>query len=469
MIIDVGKRDLIWSYLATFFQMASGILVLPLILNKLTPEEIGFNYIILTIGTLVSLVETGFSPIYGKNISYIYSGAKELREEGVAHIRSDELDYNLLSATIGVARRVYHWLGIGALVIMLTFGTWYTGYVTDGFRSVDRALAVWLVYSASIYFNLYYGYYFSLLLGCGKIKEAKKAVICAKLCYITCCVIFLYAGLGLLGVCIANLISPFISRFMAYRFYFTPELRGKLNIYKSSNDRMKEIFRVLLPNTKKMSVAMIGAYCISKASIFIGGLFITLEEMGSYGLMIQVGGIIITLSTTYFNVLQPRLSAYKVENRRKLLNSEFLKTWIVFVVMAVCGFLILTFAGDWILSLIGSKTELPSILITGIYCGFLFLEANHSMCINFLVVGNRVPPFTATLIPGAFIVVGSVVVLKFTSLGILGLVLVQGFVQFAYNDWKWPVEAAKEMHLPLNRWPLIGISSFFNKVNETAV
>lgn len=208
---------------------------------------------------------------------------------------------------------------------------------------------------------------------------------------------------------------------------------------------------------------MVGTYCITRAGLFIGGLYLSLEEMGSYGLMLQLGSIIITLSNTYFNVLQPRLSAYKIENRREHLNSEFLKTWITFVCISITGFVVMIFGGSFILNLIGSNATLPGKDVTIVYSIFLFLETNYQMCINFLVVGNRVPPVSTTLIPGFFIIAGSFLVLQFTTLGLLGLVLVMCIVQMCYNNWYWPLEAAEDMKLPINRWPGIGFAAFFKK------
>ncbi|MBL3945452.1 polysaccharide biosynthesis protein, partial [Bacteroides thetaiotaomicron] len=63
--MSVGKSDIIWSYIAKFLGIASGLLVLPFILNRLTAEEMGLNYLMLTIGSMVSLLDFGFSPQFG--------------------------------------------------------------------------------------------------------------------------------------------------------------------------------------------------------------------------------------------------------------------------------------------------------------------------------------------------------------------------------------------------------------------
>ena len=55
MEIRVSKKDIVWGYISIFFQMTSGIIVLPFILRMLSSEEIGYNYLMLTIGSMIAL------------------------------------------------------------------------------------------------------------------------------------------------------------------------------------------------------------------------------------------------------------------------------------------------------------------------------------------------------------------------------------------------------------------------------
>lgn len=83
MSITLSKKDIVWGYFAHFFSLATGLITLPLILNMLSTEEIAMNYLMITIGSLESLFDFGFAPQFGRNITYIFSGAQELRKEGI--------------------------------------------------------------------------------------------------------------------------------------------------------------------------------------------------------------------------------------------------------------------------------------------------------------------------------------------------------------------------------------------------
>ena len=180
--ISVGKSDIIWSYIAKFLGIASGLLVLPFILNRLTAEEMGLNYLMLTIGSMVSLLDFGFSPQFGRNITYVFSGAKELAKEGFSKKEVDSKpSYRLVATVIITAKMVYKRLSLLVLLIMLTAGTWYIHYVTDGFSQVPNTLLIWIIYSLSVYFNIYFNYYSSLLTGRGLIKENSISIILSYL------------------------------------------------------------------------------------------------------------------------------------------------------------------------------------------------------------------------------------------------------------------------------------------------
>ena len=77
-MIKITKKDIYWSYFAQIFSVFSGIITLPFILKLLTSEEVGFNYLLISMTSLVVLFDFGFAPQFARNISYIYGGTQEL-------------------------------------------------------------------------------------------------------------------------------------------------------------------------------------------------------------------------------------------------------------------------------------------------------------------------------------------------------------------------------------------------------
>lgn len=469
MSVNVSKADIVWSYIALFFNLGSGLITLPIILRLLSTEEIAMNYLMLTIGSMVAIVDFGFSPQFGRNFTYVFSGAQKLEKEGLNENVKSNINYHLLRCLIDAAQMVFKYMSIIVLILMLTAGTWYIFVITHGFSNIRNSLLIWIVFSISTFFNIYFSYYSSLLTGRGLVKESKKAMIFSRLVYIALTYILLLLGLGLLGVCIANLISPFVSRWMSYYYFYDETIKNHLSIETSTSEEVRNLFWIIWHNAKKLGIVTIGAYAAMKFSLFVAGLYLTLEDISSFGLLMQLASIIAMVSTTYNLTLIPKLTSYRVNNKQDNLIKCFAWTLDVYIVTFILLSISLYFLGPVLLKLIGSNAELPSKMIVFIYLIILFLENNHSLFASFITISNSVPYTKVAIVSGSLICIGDILVLQFTSLGLLGLVLVQGIVQLAYNNWYWPYIVCKDMNISYFRLVELGGREFvikFKMLNE---
>lgn len=464
-MINITNRDILWSYLSKALNLISGLLILPLILVLLTEDEIGLNYLMLTIGGLVTLIDFGFAPQFGRNVSYVYSGAQELREEGVDIPKSHyEINYQLLATLVYTARYVYRVLGFIAILFLLSFGTFYIYQVTDGFSRVENSLLIWIIFSFSVFFNIYFSYYISLLTGKGMIMESNKANIYSKLFYVSLSFLVLYFGFGLLGITIAGLFSPFVHCYFSRKFFFTEELRNRIDQYRVSKNEAKNLFSKIWFNSKKLGIVTLAAFVISKFSLFLAGFFLPLGVIASYGLMMQITGIISGLATILFITYQPKFSFYRVQKDYKSLINLFSLTMFIFYLIFILGSSAFLLLGSSILELIDSKIMLPSLGILFIYLLISLLETNHSLFATLITTKNEVPFVKPSLISGFFIILGSFISLKYTTLGLLGLILVQGFCQLVYNNWKWPLYICKEFNITFTKILLMGATQVGRKI-----
>lgn len=463
--ISITKRDVVWGYIALFFQMASGLITLPLILKMLSAEEIGMNYLMLTIGSLVSLFDFGFAPQFGRNVTYIFSGAQELKKEGIS-VSSSEINYHLLATMIHTAKYVYYRLGMIVFVSMLTLGSVYIYKVTDGFTNVKHSFLIWIIYSISTFFNIYYFYYTSLLTGKGLIMESKKAMVYSKVVYILFTFTFLHLGLGLFGVVLANLIAPFVNRYMSYYYFFTNELKEKIKIFDISSKEKKDLFLIIWHNAKKLGWVFIGGYAISKLSMFLASLYLPLSEIASYGLMMQLVGIIMVVSSTLFAVYEPKFASLRIEKKLNKLLNDFAFSMIIYYCLFIIGSLFLIFIVPQLLILIDSNATLPPVGVLFLYSIIMLLEGSHSNFATFIVTKNNIPFVESSLIAGFCIALGSYLSLAYTSLAILGLVLIQGLCQMAYANWKWPHVVCKEFNINFCQFMKIGIIELTQKIKS---
>ena len=72
----------------------------------------------------------------------------------------------------------------------------------------------------------------------------------------------------------------------------------------------------------------------------------------------------------------------------------------------------------------------------------------------------------AGLVSGFFVVVLTYISLKYTKLGLLGVILAQGLVQLTYNYWKWPLYVLRQMNINFFNLVEIGAKQCIVKVRN---
>ena len=438
MEIKISKKDVLWGYIGQFFNIAAGFITLPLILHMLSTEEIAMNYLMLSVSTLVALMDFGFTPQINRLVSYVYSGANQLNKEGIVEIKSNEVDYYLLYKLISVTKKIYSRISFIAILLMLTVGTWYMYGVTESFTNVNNSFIIWCVFSLSTFFTVFYKYFDALLIGRGLVKEQKQTVVYSKLFNIGLVYLLLLCGFGLLGVCISYLLSPFVGRALAHRFFYDKKTKERLTGKTCPPNEYKEIFDAIWFNAKKAGINFIGTYCTRQFGMFISGLFLSAPVIASYGLMMQLVSILSSISSTFLNTFQPKIISARVEGDREKTIRTFSGAITVFYMIYITGAIFLVMLGPCALSLIRSNASFPALYILLAYLMVAFLEEHHSNFAVFISTGNTIPFVPAALISGGLICLGDFLVLKFTSLGLIGIIGVQGLVQLAYNNWRWP-------------------------------
>jgi len=463
--MGLTKKDILWNLLAQMFSLLTGILTLPLILSKLTVEEIGVNYIMLTLGSIVVLFDFGFSSQFGRNINYIFNGVSDLKKEGVQVVeKNEEVNYQLLATMIKTAKYVYIKISSFALITLLTIGTLYIYKITSHFETVNNIGLIWLLFSISIFFNIYFTYLNSLLIGKGLITHSNKAIFFSKILYVILIFTFLNLGFGLLGVVLSGLISPFFQRYFSYKYFFNEEIKNSIKDKIVTIQQKNDLFNSLWFNSKKLGLIAIGSYFVNKFNLFIAGVYLPLSEVASLGLLIQLFAILTIISNTIFALFQPRFTMYRVKNKINLLLCDFAFSMIFFYFIYFLGGLFIIKFGPYLLTLLKSNVQFPEIEIVLIFAIISLLEANHSNFATLILTENKVPFVKSTIFLGIAIIIGNIVSIKYSNLGILGLILVQGIVQASYANWKWPKVILNFFGISFWQFLLVGFNEFKLKI-----
>ncbi len=437
--ITVTKKDVVWNYIAQIINFGSGLFILPLILNRLSAEEVGMNYLMQSVVFMIALISAEFSRQLGRNITYVLSGAQTIEKEGVSsYVEDGKVDFHLLKVVLSTTQTVYRVIALVVLALMLTAGSLYMYQATEGFSNVDNSLLIWILFSISTFINIYFTYYSSFLSGAAMVMEYNKVTIISRMTYIIVTIVLLLYGYGLMSVVIGHLISPFLGYIYAHNRFFSRDMKENLFGHKAQKNEIKSTFKTIWFTVKKNIVDCFGLYLVNQSGTLLIGGFLTLVEVASYGLMLQLFQILASLSRGVFASYLPMLFKHRVKKNVEQFVKDFSFSIFVFWVTYLVGGLVIIYFAPPVLEVIRSNSELPIKIILYIYMLNGILEINHELCSNAIVAKNEVPFMKASLIGGIGVFVVNFITLKFTVLGMLGVVLGQLIVQSVYNHWKWP-------------------------------
>lgn len=463
MYISITKKDILWSYLAQFFNLATGLITLPLILSLLTPDEVGFNYILVSINSIVALFDMGFSSQFAKYLTYVFSGAQSIYKEGIPDEYSNEVNEHLIASIIVSAKKIYFYISLIAFVCLITFGSWYIYNISDGFSIIDNTLIIWVVFCISSFFNVYFLYFNAFLLGKGLVKETKQAQVLSRILQILITFVMLVCGCGLLSVVVANLFAPFIFRLLAYNKFYTDDIIKIIRSNEINSAEIKGIFNILLHNCKKLGVIGVLSSAIGYASTLIVGKYMTLSEVGSYGLMVQLVGVVMGLATIHFNSVVPEFASLMIMKNTKRVSETFGLSMFYFITISILGLIGLSIAPP-IFRFLNFNTQLPNFSIVLVYYIYKFFEQNQSLYSHLFLIKNDLRFYPSAVITGVVSFVALWISL-YLGFGIMGVVIAQAIPLFLYSAWKWPLEATIYFSINKDDILLSPLKSLYSKIH----
>jgi O-antigen/teichoic acid export membrane protein len=463
--INIGHKDVIWNYAAIFLLAGSGIILLPFILHAFPQETVAVWTIFSTVTAFSVLLDFGFNPSFARNVSYIVSGAKVLKKTGhcIVESNADSIDYGLFKGLIQAMRWFYSRVAFILFFILITAGTYYIHTILKTYSGDHTEVYIsWIVLCMVNSYSLYTLYYDSILQGEGLIKRAKQIRIAGQLIYLITAIVLILWHFNLIAIVSAQVLSILTIRVLSYRTIYTAEFKSILQNVKEQS--RKEILKQIYPNALKVGLTGLGAFLVTRSSIIIGSLYLSLGDIASYGITMQIIGILSAVAGVYFATYQPKLVQDRVFGNNSAIKQIYLKScFFQFFTFIIGGLALLAF-GDWALNLIGSQTPLLSQSFMAVILLVSFLESNHSIAGGILLTKNEVPFFKAALFSSAITIALLFVFFHYTD-SVWGMILAPGIAQAIYQNWKWPMVVARELNIKpkdvCNEWH--GMGTFFIK------
>jgi O-antigen/teichoic acid export membrane protein len=450
MTRNIQRRDIVWGYCAQVLNIAGGMILLPVLVRCLSPQELGLWFVFLALASITQLLDFGILPTLSRNSAYIYAGAQELHKTGLNTEINIEghLNVKLLADLLATARRIYRWVSLIAAAILLFCGTAYIHSLTPKGSSSVSILAGWFMFATGYIINFYYSYYNAFLQGRGDITQSNKVVTTSRSILIIVGGLLVLSGWGLIGLGVASLVSCVFSRILAHHYFYSNS-REETLILKKKKGNPQRLASTLKTNTWRLGLVYLGSFLIIRANQLIASSFLGLSIAASYGLTMQIALTLSGVACTLSNIQLPSINALQIRNHRdkliRVFGSALISAWVIYCT----GSLPLILFGDAILSAIGSRTELLPTPMLVVFLAIGVLEMNHSIFATYLTSLNQIPFVYSALLSGLVIMGSSLILVNVTDLGLWSLIISQGAVQSVYNNWKWPYEALKHLRCNL--------------------
>ena len=462
MQINTTKKDIIWNYLGTFFSIGTQVIWMPILVHYLSPDILGLWYVFVSIGALAELLDTGFTPTLSHVVSYAWSGAEDLKKQGVVFSNgNNQPNYDLVSSIMRACRFLFFGIACTAGILMSVAGTIYIRKIAYQYLSWEIYLT-WVLYIVATFINLYIGYYVVILVGIGDVYRRNRALILSKGCFLFLGSIGLICGFGIISLGIAYFISGFVLRFSCRRYLLQYHKFGDF-YSKSEKYSRRHIISMMWPNAWRDGLVTITRYLNGQATVLLCSNYLNLYETGIYSFSMQVINAILSISDGMMSAYIPAIQSAYTTGEKNVMKNLYEKATGSFYVLSICGLTIFTLIGIPIVRLLRHDFIIQRSAYI-VLAFSMWLMCRHGNSTWFISTMNKLPFTFSFVLSGIASIILTFVFMDYFRMGVWGLILGTLIVQSLYNNWKWNYVVNE--YLDTNEWLLVksGIKSLMRKV-----
>lgn len=426
-----------------FTKSLSLVVVLPLILTRLSIEEIALWYLFITIISFQMLIDVGFSPTFSRVIAYAMGGA------GVDDLKSPEdknngqVNWKTIELICSEMRVVYLFLGSIWTLLLAVFGTLTLLKPVSIVQNTFSAWIAWgiilLVSTISLRGNIYNSY----LQGINQIALLRRWEAITSIGAIATSVLVLTLGGGLLGLVIAHqcwqVLNILRNRWLSgvvENGRFKNFVRGKKN---------KKVFDAVWPSVWRSGIGHFMGYGSLQASGVIYAQVGTASGIASYFLALRLIQTVSSFSQAPFYSRLPVFAKLFAEDKKDKLVSLAKRGMRLSYWCYVAGFIGLGIAGEPLLKFIGSNADFPTNLLWSLMGMAFFVERYGAMHLHLYSITNHIIWHIANGITGLIYITVSFMLFRLFGVYAFPLGLIAGY--FGFYSWYSAMHSYREFKL----------------------
>lgn len=437
-----------WSWVSNVLRLAIGVLLLPLVLHKLTTEELGMYFVLLNLVALAPVIDFGFSPTIVRFVSYAMGGAETLQAQGFTAATGQGPNRRLLWQLFFTTRSLYRYLALAVFVLVGAWGTYMVEMRVYETPLPTVARVAWAITLVATVLDIYSNWAVIFLRGMDKVLISVQISVVGSVVKFTVAAGLLLVGGGLASLPLGSLVGSLLQQSLA-RWQCRKHL-GNQPSAEATNTWQN--LRLLWPNSWRLGLMTLSGCLTVQANTAICLKVLGLAGNAQYGLSCQLVGIISGMAAVWTTVKWQIIGQYRAQSdypaMRRVLWPRFWLQHLTFLALAaglvLCGPPLLRWVG-------GGKQMLPQgwLMVMTLY---YFVELHLSFWAALISTENRIPflwPGLATSLLGLGL---SLILIYFTPLGIGALVLAPLLAGSLFNYWYWPLVGARSLNTSLWRF-----------------
>ncbi len=439
----------IWSWLFSGLRLASGLILVPLLWRLLSRNDFGMYYVLVQLGTVVPMMDFGFSLSVERSLAYARGGATSLESIGVGTAGGGgEPNRALMAEIVHSSKRLYRWLSIGSFVLLGVVGTYSVGLSVEKTSDASLTWLAWGIYLVSLSLDLYTSYWVAVMRGLNRVTDSARWLSIAYGVRLGLAALLLLGGAGLLAVPLASLVSGILLRAGVGR-----AVRSLTGADPGVTEAgVRRILRVLWPNSWRLGVQLMALFLASYAYSVIVQKQLGPAVYGEYGFSLQIMNIAVGVAAVWVTVKWPVVAKLRIEGSigviRRLMRPRFWLQNITYLVLAGGAVSL----GPWLPILLHTDKQMLSRELLILMALNSFGELNFAFWTTLISTENRIPALwglIATQLAGTGVVAW--LVLR-GGHGIEAVVIVPLILGCLFNYWWWGREGAKMLGTTLSQF-----------------
>ncbi len=446
LIGRLHNSAVVWSWVFNGLRLATGLFLLPLVLNKFSKPELGMYYVLLSLSAMGTLVDFGFGPTIGRFVSFAMGGAASIQPHGVANPGTSATpNYQLLWELLLTTRLLYRYL---TLVLLLVLGVWGTYVVELRIHEMASPMLTrmaWIATLVTAGLEIYTNWWTIYLRSMNEVLESVRIGVLGWSLRLLVAVVLLVCGGGLLSLPVGSFFGSLLQRFFARR-----RVRELLaNHPRPEHVEIRGNLSILWPNTWRTGVQFISGYLTVNANVAICLHVLGLAANAQYGLSVQLLSFITGMSAVWIGVKWPIIGQCRA--RQDFLGVQKIlrpRVWLQSGTFLL-GCAVLLTCGPPLLRLFGGGKQILPLTWLALMMVNAFLEMQFILWGTLLSTENRLPFLWPTVATNGLSLILSLLLIHFTSLGLGALVLAPLLAGILFNYWYWPPYAARSLGIGL--------------------